>query len=224
MDPLTKAQADELARYLTKKRAISRSCIYYLERDLGLDRARDFDRARELVEDLVNDLDVAFKLAGFINHDPDLADSRDSDCAIELVAALARSCEYVQELDDDVEFIDALGRAYIRPLARYLEHCATIVGNLDRAPDVQSTIFPVRSAQRSNYRQPGGATLALVATFCRFLQSDQRARYRAEFHSELCDISGRRRRLAYVFQILRSTPAIRAGIQATLALESEVSS
>lgn len=224
MDLLTKAQAGDLARYLTKKRATSRSCIYYLGRDLGLDRSRDFDRARELVENLANDLDVAFKLAGFITHDPDLIDVRESDCAVELVAALGRSYEYVQELNGDVELIEALGQGCIRPLARYLEHCATIVSHLDRASEVQSDGILTNSVRGSKYAQPSRATLALVAAFCRVLQSDQRARYRAEFFSELCDISGRRRRLAYVFQILRSTPAIRSGIQATLALEREASS
>lgn len=69
-------------------------------------------------------------------------------------------------------------------------------------------------------RRPGRATRMLAAAACWLLPASHRARYAAEFHSELAELAGRHR-LAHAIRILRNAPATRASIRATTVAERE---
>lgn len=100
-------------------------------------------------------------------------------------------------------------------MADAVERCRQITGRMARSLAQASAQAASQVAKRHTARAPGLTVRILTTAACRLVPASHRVRYAAEFHSELYELP-RRHRLGHAARILRSAPAIRAGIRATL--------
>ncbi|WP_018505353.1 hypothetical protein [Parafrankia discariae] len=214
MNPRQAVAGSDLALNLAREVANALDLACGLTRTLDL--ADALASASDLASSLANDLDSAF--AGCLTNDLDSAHRIASRLASDLVNRFPLHLGLASDLLPSLERCRKSADRLVRSLEKPTSELAS-----SPAPDRAIRSAPdraIRSAPEPASRPPGRTVRAVTALACRLLSVDTRARYALEFHSELFELP-RRYRLGHAIRILRTAPAIQAGIRAIPIAERE---